>query len=140
MFHGFELLVKDNVQYVELRGIDTLYDRDPVTNELISLSLNETVLIVKDLVKLFATRTGIFFDLRYLFTSIRSADSDQVFSEMVQTVNLIDSHPDFILGYDLVDQEIRLFKIKEFIQTNGSCVCSSRRRNKYILFDSLQCV
>lgn len=110
-YQGLQELYDDNVNYVEVRG--TL----PVVYDLTGWPLNpiQTLGLLKKVADQFLEDHPDFLGIKYIYAPSRHVDEETV-DEYIQIYNMMKSlYPDFLVGFDLVNQEDLGYPLTKFI-------------------------
>jgi len=120
---GFQALVDDGVQHVELRGIGGVYtdDSDIEGADMINLwmqTLDE-----------FNAQSDRKLSMLQIWAEGRNKNASTVYEDLQDCVNIRREYGDWVVGYDLVDEEDRynslyyylndFFNISLYIEENG---------------------
>ncbi len=98
--HALEELVKDNIQYMELRSLNnTIYELDG-TIVCPDVGIGTFVEIKKEMQKKYPD-----FNFNLIYTEHREDPHNQKLCRVERAYRLRSLYPDFIIGYDLVGEE-----------------------------------
>ncbi len=98
--HALEELIKDNIQYMELRSLNnTIYELDG-TIECPDVGIGTFIEIKKELQKKHPD-----FNFNLIYTEHREDLHNQKLCRVERAYRLRSLYPDFIIGYDLVGEE-----------------------------------
>ena len=99
--HGFELLINDNVQHVELRMpfADNLYALSSK-----SIGIEKFVFYLNDALA-HAKTIDPTFTAKIIHANLRFKDNNTIWRDMQSTLNHRSNHSEWLVGYDLVAEE-----------------------------------
>jgi adenosine deaminase CECR1 len=107
---GFQKLVDDGIQHIELRGIHKPYGGSVVYG-------NTTKLVEKylDMLNQFNLYSSQKLTMRWIVAAGRNLGRDAVWMKMMEAVNLRQQFPDLVIGFDLVDEEDRFYTLLHYL-------------------------
>ncbi len=115
--HALEELVKDNIQYMELRSLNnTVYDLDGAVE-----SPEESIALFAEIKKVIQKKYPDF-NFSLIYTEHRKDPLDQKLSRIEKAYKIRSLYPDFVIGYDLVGEEdtgLSNFAYAESLQHKG---------------------
>jgi adenosine deaminase CECR1 len=114
---GFKELIKDNIQYAEIRAIvsPSLYDLNHSKSS--NYYSTDSILGYFKNVHLQLKKTDPEFRFRLVYTFIRGLDPAKVDAEYVNAFKMQVKYPDMISGFDLVGEEDRGHTTLFFLDT-----------------------
>lgn len=119
--HGFEILINDNVQHVELRM--------PFRNNIYNLTDDNSDQSIKPFVKYlnesldYARSLNPNFTARIIHANLRFRNNNTIWADMQQALAHKSIAPDWLAGYDLVAEEDNghptLFHLESFLKLDS---------------------